>query len=128
MSTALKMKREEWRRFNPAKNIAAFRRAQSGLLDERREKALEVAKGAASLLRQQFGAERVVLFGSLVNKEAFTSWSDIDLAVWGIAPDDFYSAVAAVTGLSTVFKIDLVEPDNCRKSIQDAIQKQGVQI
>ena len=121
------MKPEEWRRFNPSREIAA-RLARSGSLEERRGKALDVAKQSASLLRQKFGAERVMLFGSLASKDAFTPWSDIDLAVWGIAPDEFYSAVAAVTGLSPVFKVDLVEPDTCRKRIYDVIQKQGIEI
>ena len=127
MATALELRPEEWRRFNPSRQITA-RLAQSGFLEERREKALDVAKQAASLLRRKFGAERVMLFGSLASKDAFTLWSDIDLAVWGIAPDAFYSAVAAVTGLSPVFKIDLVEPDTCRKGLYDVIQKQGIEI
>ena len=127
MTTALEMKPEEWRRCNPSRKIAA-RFAQSRSLEERRGKALDVAKQAASLLRRKFGAERVMLFGSLASKDAFTPWSDIDLAVWGIAPDEFYSAVAVVTGLSPVFKVDLVEPDTCRKRIKDVIQKQGIVI
>ena len=127
MSTAFEMKPKEWRRFNPSRKNAA-RLGQSGPLEERRRKALDVAKQAASLLRQKFGAERVMLFGSLASKDAFTPWSDIDLAVWGVAPDEFYSAVAVVTGLSPVFKVDLVEPDTCRKGIKDVIQKQGIEI
>ena len=59
---------------------------------------------------------------------AATPWSDIDLAVRGIAPDEFYSAVAAVTGLSPVFKIDLVEPDTCRRGINEVIRRQGIEI
>lgn len=127
MATALEMKPEEWRKFNPAGKRAASL-AQDGPLEERRKNALDVAKQASSLLKRRFGAERVVLFGSLVSKDSFTPWSDIDLAVWGIAPDDFFSAVAAVTGLSPDFKIDLVEPATCRKRINDVIQKQGIEI
>ena len=127
MATALEMKPEQWRRFKPSKSVAA-RRAQGEFLEVRRKKAFDIAKQAASILRQEFGAERVVVFGSVVNSENFTFWSDIDLAAWGIAPDDFYAAVAAVTGLSPEFKIDLLEPDTCREPIKDAIQKQGVEI
>lgn len=127
MPTALEMTPKEWGRFNPAKNITAHR-AQKEYLADRREKALKVAREAAALLRQNFGAEKVVVFGSLTNEESFTSWSDIDLAAWGISPDNFYLAVAAVTGLSPFFKIDLVEPDNCRKSITEVIYREGVEI
>ena len=127
MATALEMKPEEWRKFNPAGKRAASL-AQDGPLEERRKNALDVAKQASSLLKRRFGAERVVLFGSLESKDSFTPWSDIDVAVWGIAPDDFYYAVAAVTGLSPDFKIDLVEPATCRAAMKDSTQKHGMEI
>ena len=79
-------------------------------------------------MRQQFGAKKVVIFGSLARKEDFTSWSDIDLAAWGIATDDFYLAVAAVTGLSFDFQIDLVDPTICRDTIKSIIQRHGIEI
>ncbi len=127
MSTALEMKPEEWRKFKPGKRIAT-RAAQSKDLKERRAKALELAKQASFLLRKRYGAKRVVVFGSLVRTKDFSTWSDIDLAAWGIAPDKFFSAVAAVTGLSPDFKIDLVEPDTCRDAIRTSIEKHGVEI
>ena len=127
MSTALEMKPEEWRKFKPGRKIAAHV-AQSKYLEERRAKALELAKKASFLLRQRYGAKRVVVFGSLARKKAFSACSDIDLAAWGIAPDKFFSAVAAVTGLSPDFKIDLVEPDTCREAMRDSILKHGIEI
>ena len=127
MSTALEMKPEDWRKFKPGTRIAT-RVFQTKYLEERRAKGLALAKKASFLLRRQYGAKRVVLFGSLASTEAFSTWSDIDLAAWGIAPDEFLSAVAAVTGLSPDFKIDLVEPDNCREAIRDSIEKHGIEI
>ena len=67
-----------------------------------------VARAAAQLLREWFGAKRVVLFGSLASRACFTPWSDIDLAVWGIPGDQFYRAVAAVTGMTATHEVDLV--------------------
>ncbi|MBW1707502.1 MAG: nucleotidyltransferase domain-containing protein [Deltaproteobacteria bacterium] len=127
MPTALEMKPEEWRKFKPGRKVAT-RAAQSKYLKKRRAKGLELAKKASLLLRQRYGAKRVVLFGSLARTKTFSSWSDIDLAVWGIAPDKFFSAVAAVTGLSPDFRIDLVEPDTCREAMKDSIQKHGIEI
>ena len=127
MSTALEMKPEEWRKFKPGRKIAT-RTAQSKYLEERRTKALEVAKKASFLLRQRYGAKRVVVFGSLARTKTFSAWSDIDLAAWGIASEEFFSAVAAVTGLSPDFRIDLVEPDTCRLAMRNSIQKHGIEI
>jgi predicted nucleotidyltransferase len=127
MPTALEMTPEEWRRFNPSKNIIA-QRAVNKYSAKRREKALKVAKKAATLLRKKFGAKKIVIFGSLTNEDAFSAWSDIDLAAWGIPPNRFYSAVAAITALSPLFNIDLVEPDNCRETIKEAIYREGIEI
>jgi len=125
--TALEMKPEEWRKFKPGRKIAN-RAAQSKYLKERRAKAIELAQKASFLLRRQYGAKRVVVFGSLARTKAFHEWSDIDLAAWGIAPDKFFSAVAAVTGLSPDFKIDLVEPDTCRAAVRASIEEHGIEI
>lgn len=127
MSTALEMTPEEWRKFKPGRRVATSA-AQSKYLEERRAKALELAKKASFLLRKRYGAKKVVVFGSLARTKAFCAWSDIDLAAWGIVPDKFFSAVAAVTGLSPDFKIDLVEPDTCREAIRASIEKHGVEI
>lgn len=127
MSTALEMKPEEWRKFKPGRKIAT-RVARTKYLEERRAKGLELAKKASFLLRKRYGAKRVVVFGSLARTKPFSAWSDIDLAAWGIASDKFFSAVAAVTGLSPDFKIDLVEPDTCREAMRDSIQKHGIEI
>jgi len=127
MATALEMGSEEWRKFKPGKRIAT-RVADSNYLEDRRAKAVGVAKKASLLLRQRYGAKRVVIFGSIAKTKAFSAWSDIDLAAWGIAPDKFFSAVAAVIGLSPDFKIDLVEPDTCREAMRDSIQKHGIEV
>lgn len=127
MPTALEMKPDKWHKFKPAKNFA-IRRAQKHSIIDAKEKALIVAKEASSLLKKEFKATRVVIFGSIASEEYFHALSDIDLAAWGIPCDRFYAAVAAVTGLSAVFKIDLVEVDSCRKVIKESILKQGVEI
>jgi predicted nucleotidyltransferase len=58
-------------------------------VSRRREDAWRVARIASEMLKKQFGATRVAAFGSLASKKAFTKWSDIDLAVWGIAPEQY---------------------------------------
>lgn len=56
-------------------------------------------------LRDDYGAQRIILFGSLV-KDQFTAESDIDLAVAGLAPANFFTILAEVNRLSE-FKVDL---------------------
>ena len=93
-----------------------------------REKALQTAKQAARVLREHFGAKRIIVFGSLATDIGFTEFSDIDLAAWGIPFDEYYRAVAAVTGFSEHYKIDLIDPELCRESIKKAILEQGMEL
>jgi predicted nucleotidyltransferase len=96
--------------------------------EERWERAWDVARVAARLLRERLGATRVVVFGSLAHRSWFTPWSDIDLAAWGIAPDRYYRAVALVSGLSPEFEVDLVAVERCRPALRRVIESEGVEL
>lgn len=118
--TALALTREGWQAYRPG---ARFDQEQ---VSERWERAWDVARAAADVLRQRFGATHVVAFGSLARRDWFTSWSDIDLAAWEIPSHSFYRAVAAVTGISSEFKVDLVAPEDCQPALRRAIEQEGV--
>jgi predicted nucleotidyltransferase len=120
--TALTLSTEEWRAYHPELQ------SDESVVRVRWEKAWKMARTAAQLLRERFGATRVVAFGSLTHRTWFTSWSDIDLAAWGIPPDTFYRAVALVTGLSPEFEIDLVAIEDCRASLWQVIVREGVEL
>lgn len=86
---------------------------------------IEVAKQAARLLRQQFRATRVVLFGSMLQPKIHAD-SDIDLAVWNLSKSDYFQAVGKLQGLSE-FAIDLIEAENASDYIVEAIV-QGIEL
>lgn len=48
-----------------------------------------------TLLREQFGARRVILFGSAAGEAPWHSGSDLDLAVEGLRPEDHLKALNA---------------------------------
>ena len=118
--TALDLTVSEWQAYRPGA------RADQVDASERWARAWDLARTAADLLRREFGATRVAAFGSLAHREWFTSWSDVDLAAWGIEPDAFYRAVAAVTGLSSEFKVDRVAPEDCEAALLRVIMREGV--
>lgn len=118
--TALDLTREEWQAYRPGDKAGGIR------VSERWERAWRVARAAAKVLREQFGATRVVAFGSLAHRDGFTLWSDIDLAAWGISPGAFYRAVAVVTGISPEFKVDLVAPEDCQPTLRRVIEREGI--
>lgn len=94
---------------------------------QRRERAWEVARAAAALLKSRYHATRVVAFGSVTQADRFHPWSDLDLAVWGIAPVDYFEAVARVLDVGGEIKVDLIMAERCRPYLQEAIA-QGTQL
>ncbi|MGB9499492.1 MAG: nucleotidyltransferase family protein [Dissulfuribacterales bacterium] len=126
--TALQMTPNEWKRYRPSAQNVEERSEQSPISHGNRKNALQVAKQAANVLREHFGAQKVVVFGSLATNIDFTEFSDIDLAAWGIPGNLYYKAVAAVTGFSERYKIDLIDPMLCRESIKKAILEHGVEL
>lgn len=95
-------------------------------MKERQQQGLEVARIAAQILKQEFGVQRVVIFGSMLDHERMWWGSDIDLAVWGLPQSDLFKAGAAIERGHN-FSIDLVEIQNARPHILNAVE-QGVEL
>ena len=95
-------------------------------LEQRYKEAWETARKAAEILYGRYRAKKVAIFGSLRSSELFNEWSDIDIAVWGIEPELYYKAVAETISLSPIFKIDIVDPDDCSESLKRLIEKEGI--
>ena len=76
------------------------------LLHDRHQLGLAVAQQAAALLKQEFRAEKVVLFGSMLSLSHIHERSDVDLAVWGLSPQAYYRAVGCLLALNPSFQID----------------------
>ncbi|MDW8326392.1 MAG: nucleotidyltransferase domain-containing protein [Anaerolineales bacterium] len=75
-----------------------------------RVEAQRVAERCAQILREQFGATRVTVFGSVKEGEPWRADSDLDLAVEGIPPEAFFRAWAALENVAPPgLKIDLVD-------------------
>jgi predicted nucleotidyltransferase len=126
--TALDLTGDQWRAYDMG---AALRQRQTSIdpqTEERWRQAQQLAQDAAQCLREEFGARRVVLFGSAVKRSSFTRWSDGDLAVWGVPSERFYAAVAAVTGLSADIAVDLVDPDQCPAALRTVIEREGLEL
>jgi predicted nucleotidyltransferase len=126
--TALDLTPREWQAYQPSTPAATQQTPQTTRAARRRQQAWRVARQAAQLLRDEYGAHKVVVFGSLAHDAWFTPWSDIDLAAWGIPPERYYGAVAAVTGLSPAFQVDLVDPNSCRASLRAALEREGIEL
>jgi predicted nucleotidyltransferase len=98
---------------------------QQEVVTQRREKAWELAKTAAALLKEEFGAARVAVFGSLVHPQLFHRRSDVDLAVWGLAGIEYYRAVSRLLSLDPDISFDLVEVEHASPRLREKIEREG---
>lgn len=96
--------------------------------EEMRRTAWNDARRAATLLKDEFGAERVVLFGSVAQEERLSPHSDLDLAVEGLSPMDYYRAVARVQSVPSTMSVDLVRLESARTSLRSTIHETGIEL
>jgi uncharacterized protein len=106
----------------------AVRRRQQMAAEEakRRQEAWAVARRVGELLKEEFGASKVVVFGSLARPTGFSQWSDIDVAAWGIAEADVWPAMWAAQKMSEQFEVNLVDVASCRPNFLAQIEQEGV--
>jgi uncharacterized protein len=126
--TARELTREELVAYHPGHLLERDRKDPDVL--RRREEAWRLAQMIAQMLRKRFQATRVLAFGSLARKDAFTLWSDIDLAVWGIPPEEYYAAAGTALdiGLENGIKVDVVDPDVCGRKFLSVIEEEGIEL
>jgi len=99
------------------------RRVQEAASERLATRARRDAARIASMLRREFGVSRVLLFGSLVRGH-FRPGSDIDLAVEGLAPANFFAAYSRALELSD-FWIDLKPLEDLEPHFQARVLATG---
>ena len=110
--------------------LTAVRRQEERVskVKPRREKGWKLARKAAQILREQYHANRVAVFGSLLHESRFTQWSDVDIAAWCIPPELTFRAIGAVMDLDPMFEINLVDVNTCTPSLLEVIEQEAVDL
>lgn len=104
--------RQRWREQRRADAEAAVR-------------ARRIAERLAVRLRDDFGARRVVLVGSLARGE-FAVGSDIDLAAEGLADDRFFRAGADLEAAAEGLHVDLVPIESANPAFLADLAEEGI--
>ncbi|MHB0875045.1 MAG: nucleotidyltransferase family protein [Anaerolineae bacterium] len=99
---------------------------QRQAVEARSERAWALARQAAALLKSEFGASRVVLFGSLMRPGQFHLRSDVDLAAWDV--QDYFRAVSCLLDIDPEIEANLVEFRDASPGLQEAIRREGVDL
>jgi uncharacterized protein len=102
--------------------------ARQTALAARRERALAVARAAADMLRADFGATTVVLFGSLARGGPVSWRTDVDLAASGVPAERYFAAVGGLQTLDPAVSVDLVRIEEAPPALRSAIDEDGVRI
>ena len=128
MPTALELSRQEWQKYIEAARKRPSLPELSSTEKAMREQRLERVRQAARQLKKQFGAEKVILFGSLTDGSQFWPSSDVDLAVAGLRTEDYFEAWRMVEAIIQDCTTDLVELEKVKDSLRQAILKYGVEV
>ncbi|MBI5842965.1 MAG: nucleotidyltransferase domain-containing protein [Chloroflexi bacterium] len=103
-------------------------KARVSKIKARMDQGWKLARIAAKILREQYHAKRVVVFGSLLHETRFNEWSDIDIAAWGIPSEQTFRAIGTILDLDTSFEINLVDVNTCLPSLLKAIEQEAVDL
>jgi uncharacterized protein len=116
----------KWKAYRETANCREEEERRS--LKLRFHKAWNLARLAATLLIKNFGARKVIVFGSLLDEELYHLKSDIDLAVLGLDEKHYYRAQGQLLALDPEFEIDLILMEDAPVSLKEKIDSEGIEI
>ncbi len=127
MPTALELGPEGWKPF-----LEAARRRGRVLPcaedEAARRTLLARAREAGRALKAEFGARRVVLFGSLAHGAWLGPASDVDLAVEGLPVGSYWRAWHRAEEFFPGRNVDFIEYEAASDSLRSAIDEEGLEL
>lgn len=132
MPTALELTPAEWRRYTQTAsrqlNTDALFGDARGLSPDTRSQLMTQLRKAARILKEDFRVRRVILFGSLAHEAWLLPDSDVDLAVEGLAPTDYWEAWRRIETIISDRPVDLIEIESASPSILQMLDRHGIQL
>lgn len=113
-----------------ATEIAIAYRRRADEREARREERYAALRRQAfrlgGALREAFGSRtRVYLFGSLLDIDRYRDASDIDLAVEGLDPAEYWEALRIVDEISEGASVDLVRLETAAEGLRTVVRHEG---
>ncbi len=97
-------------------NLSASRR-------KRFHKAQSALKKAVNCLIKRYHAKKIILIGSLMDKDRFGVHSDIDLCVEGLSAALYFKAVGEILSTSDDFEIDIIPLEDATPEMKTQAEK-----
>lgn len=120
--TALELTSKEWQEYSLPRRVVTPK------VQARFDRAWELIPELAKLLRVEFGATNIKVFGSALHVDDFYLDSDIDLVAWDIPAEGYLQAMLQVDEYSDEFSVDLVNPRLCRPGLRSVIEREGLDV
>ncbi len=98
--------------------------ADEQAVKEIKKQALAKAQQIGWLLAEKYSIQKVYLFGSLVAGN-FNLQSDLDLAVEGLADEDYLKAYGLVEEIAAPLKVDLISLESAMPSLRERVLEEG---
>jgi len=128
MATALELTRKGWQHYLESARHRSEPLALSPSVQRERERLLTLVRDAAAMLKSRFSVRRVILIGSLAHEAGFSALSDVDLAVEGLAGDDYWEAWRMVEDIIAERPIDLIDVETAGESMLRTIERYGIEL
>ena len=116
------MKSKLYKEYKTAREIRAKKTVRENSVFSK--KAKEEARKIAGFLADNYGVNKVVLFGSLAKNKFNQGSSDIDIGVFGLKKRLFFNALAKISQL-TELSVDLKPLEDCSPYFRDRVEKEG---
>lgn len=97
----------------------------STLRNQRFLKAQAVLKKVVNILVEEYTVKRIILIGSLADKNRFGFHSDIDLCVEGLQDSYYFKALGELLLEAGEFNIDIIPFENTTSEMRMRIKKNG---
>lgn len=128
MATALELKQKGAIHLQKLDMTRYLPKKQSLEALQLRERLMEKAREAASVLKTRFGARRVILFGSFAHHAWFSQDADIDIAVEGLPVCNFWDAWKTVEEIIPDRPVDLVDMETAITALKGSIRRHGIEL
>ena len=93
--------------------FAQVERERANARERRRQQTLARVEDQVRQAMQRWPKARVYLFGSVVRPGVFSSGSDIDIAVEGLPPSDYFALLGELEDRLQTERLDLIELERC---------------
>jgi uncharacterized protein len=130
MPTALKLTAAEREQYVQAlhQRADALEKPLSAVDQQAYDQLLERVRRVAMEIKKQYGARRVILFGSLAHGAWFHPDTDVDLAVEGLEGAAYWKAWGLAEQIIDDRNVDLIDVATASRSLKKAIERYGVEL